>query len=78
MYCKACNKKLDSIYEGMVHGCLSPDIAERDRYKEALERIASGNGFVAIGSFPDDMWGEELKARMEHARKALEGEHGND
>jgi hypothetical protein len=76
MYCKACNKKLDSIYEGMVHGCLSPDIAERDRYKEALEEISTLT-FDRKRTAESAFLVAVAKVKQ-IARKALEDTNGNN
>lgn len=39
--------------------------------KEALERLASSAGFKVIGFIPDNMWGNEIKARMEYAKAII-------
>jgi len=39
---------------------------------KALERLSSGQGFEAIGVIPNDMWGDELKARMDYAKRCLD------
>ena len=46
-------------------------VAEVRRYQKTLTRLASTEGFVAIGVIPEDQWGEELKARIELARATL-------
>ena len=44
---------------------------KRDKLVEAARRLASTEGFVAIGSIPGDQWGAELKARIAFAAAAL-------
>jgi hypothetical protein len=43
--------------------------------QKALIRLASSEGFVAVGVIPKNQWGEELRARIDFAEKALSS-HG--
>ncbi len=45
--------------------------ADLGRARKALERLCNGAGFVAIGMYPRDIWGDELRARHTYAEKAL-------
>jgi len=45
--------------------------AERDRLREALERLASNEALTTSFYVPNNAVGDELKARLEYARAAL-------
>ena len=45
--------------------------ADLDEAMKTIIRLSSGEGFKAIGHFPDDMWGDEIKARIDFARAFL-------
>lgn len=45
---------------------------EKAALREALERLSSGEGFIAIGMIPDGQWGDEIKARREFAQDVID------
>jgi hypothetical protein len=44
---------------------------ERQQYQAGLERLASLEGFTAIGTIPRNMWGDELRKRGQYAEDVL-------
>ena len=45
--------------------------ADLDEAVACIKRLSSSEGFEAIGTFPDDMWGDEVRARIDYAKAFL-------
>lgn len=63
-----CVIETNQIWQDKCDG-LKAQLAEA---RDTITRLASANGFIAIGVIPDNMWGEEIKARMKYADAFLD------